>query len=98
MEICLAAFGFHVALSCIPGQQCCSGRLALRECCTRGNSVLLGSSAMVAALLTGLAQVLWQPPGLESFCVCGVAAVGASVLTLLPGSLVKSQCVKTEDH
>lgn len=53
---------------------------------------------MVAALLTGLAQVLWQPPGLESFCVCGVAAVGASVLTLLPGSLVKSQCVKTEDH
>lgn len=75
MEICLAAFGFHVALSCIPGQQCCSGQAGTERMLHQGNSVLLGSFVVAAALLTGPAQVLWQPPCLECFCVCGVTAV-----------------------
>lgn len=66
-------FGFHVALSCIPGQQCCSGQAGTGGMLHQGSSFLLGSFAVAAALLTGPAQVLWQLPCLE--CFSGVTAV-----------------------
>lgn len=69
------------------------GRLARRECCTRCDSVL-GSFAVAAALLTALAEVLWQPPCEWNLSV----SVGWQLSVPQWGHSAPRSLVETENH